>query len=219
MNVFAADGWHGRLGWALGLTADDPAERAAALDRLDAAERNIRDALDRYNRSLRREFSPGREVARRRYEKALGRSLPSGLWHWPFASDLDRRPGLPYVLLFLEWEARYPREWTRHAKDWGTKEKLIREVAVARHDEAVEARLVELVDTVVRRPYRCKDREYVRVARAVDTDRLRSRLEAVSRSDDRWARCRAGYVLWLLDRPGVPHTRHVWRTWSDSFRD
>ncbi|WP_103533507.1 hypothetical protein [Streptomyces sp. SM11] len=28
-----------------------------------------------------------------------------------------------------------------------------------------------------------------------------------------WARRHAGYVLWLLDRPEVPNTRHVWRTW------
>ncbi|GGP73368.1 hypothetical protein GCM10010287_55160 [Streptomyces variabilis] len=35
-------------------------------------------------------------------------------------------------------------------------------------DQAVAFLLVELGDLAVQRPYRCKDREYVRVARAVD---------------------------------------------------
>ncbi|MDX3386091.1 hypothetical protein PV682_32230 [Streptomyces niveiscabiei] len=88
--------------------------------------------------------------------------------------DLATWPGLPYVLLFLEWEARYPLEWTQHAKAWGTKQGLIREVARARQ-EAIKAKLADLVEIVVHRAYRCKDREYVRVARAVDSADLRAR--------------------------------------------
>lgn len=127
--------------------------------------------------------------------------------------DLATWPGLLYVLLFLEWEARYPREWTRHAKAWGTKESLIREVARARQEEAIKAKLTDLVEIVVHRAYRCKDREYVRVARAVDSADLRGRLDRAVDSDSSWARCHAGYVLWLLDRPDLPNTRHVWQTW------
>ncbi|MGW4897484.1 hypothetical protein ACWEQL_35325 [Kitasatospora sp. NPDC004240] len=41
--------WQARLGWAFGLTADDPAERAAAPARLAAARRTVQDALDRFN--------------------------------------------------------------------------------------------------------------------------------------------------------------------------
>ncbi|WP_018568753.1 hypothetical protein [Streptomyces sp. PsTaAH-124] len=65
----------------------------------------------------------------------------------------------------------------------------------------------------VQRTYRCKDREYVRVARAVDGDELRDRLREAQRSESPAARRHASYVLWLLDRPGAPNTRHVWRTW------
>jgi hypothetical protein len=122
-------------------------------------------------------------------------------------------PGLPYVLLFLEWEARYPREWTRHAKAWGTKESFIRGVAVAQQDQAVKRKLTDLVEIVVHRAYRCKDREYVRVARAVDSPDLRRRLIRAADSESPWARCHAGYVLWLIDRPAVPNTRPVWRAW------
>lgn len=86
-------------------------------------------------------------------------------------------------------------------------------MAVAHQDETVRTKLVDLIEIVVQRPYRCKDREYVRVARAVDSDDLRGRLETAVRSDTPWARCHAGYVLWLLDHAEVPNTRHVWRTW------
>ncbi|MFF5506145.1 hypothetical protein [Streptomyces roseolus] len=121
--------------------------------------------------------------------------------------------GLPYALLFLEWEARFPQEWTRHAKSWGTKQSLIRDMARTHQDEAVKATLTDLVEIVVRRAYRCKDREYVRVARAVDSADVRGRLDRAVDSDSPWARCQARYVLWLLDHPELPNTRRVWRAW------
>ncbi|MEE1735121.1 hypothetical protein PUR49_00925 [Streptomyces sp. BE147] len=86
-------------------------------------------------------------------------------------------------------------------------------MAVARHDETVRTKLADLIEIVVQRPYRCKDREYVRAARAVDSNDLRTRLKTAARSGNPWAQRHAGYILWLLDRPEVPNTRHVWRTW------
>ncbi|TVZ95057.1 hypothetical protein [Streptomyces sp. BK340] len=80
------------------------------------------------------------------------------------------------------------------------------------------ARLVDLVGLVVRRTYRCKDREYVRVARAVDGDELRDRLHRAKCSDNPAAQLHASYVLWLLDRPAIANTRHVWRTWLSGTR-
>lgn len=213
VNVDGADVWHERLGWTFGLIASDPAERAAALVRLAEAERNTQDAWNRYNRAWRRRYPLGRQAARRNYLEALRYSLPGGLWDRPTGPDISMWPGLPYALCFLEWEARYPHEWTRHAKSWGTKESLIRDVAAAHHDETVRRKLVELIETIVQRPYRCKDREYVRVARAVDSRDLRSRLERAACAGDPWAQRHARYVLWLLDRPEVPNTRHVWQTW------
>lgn len=218
-----ARAWDERLGWAFGLIADDPAERAAALVRLAEARRKVADALGRFNEMWRLTSPLGTEEqyqepaflqARRMYHQAQRRSLPDGLWGGPAAGDLATWPGLPYALLFLEWEARFPREWTHHAKAWGTKQGLIRDLAVARQEDAVKAKLIDLVEIVVHRAYRCKDREYVRVARAVDSADLRDRLDRAVDSDSPWARCQAGYVLWLLDRPDVPNTRHVWRSWE-----
>ncbi|MGV9558838.1 hypothetical protein [Streptomyces sp. NPDC003522] len=217
-----AGAWAERLGWAFGLIAQDPAVRGAALGHLAQAQRKVTDALARseemwlLTRSLGAEEQyrePAFAQARHRHQQAQRCLLPDGLWGGPVGGDLASWPGLPYVLLFLEWEARYPREWTQHAKAWGTKQSLIRRVARAGQEEAVKAKLTELVEIVVRRAYRCKDREYVRVARAVDSADLRGRLDRAAGSDRAWARCHAGYVLWLLDRPDLPNTRRVWQTW------
>ncbi|MFJ5136986.1 hypothetical protein [Streptomyces sp. NPDC088707] len=215
--------WAERLGWAFGLIAEDPAARGAALVHLAEAQRKVTDALARSNEMwlLTRPLGADEQYrepaflqARRRHQQAQRRSLPDGVWGGLVGGrDLAAWPGLPYVLLFLEWEAKYPLEWTQHAKAWGTKQSLIREVARARHEEAVKAKLTDLVEIVVQRAYRCKDREYVRVARAVDSADLRGRLDRAADSDSPWARCHAGYVLWLLDRPDLPNTRRVWQTW------
>ncbi|MER7582262.1 hypothetical protein [Kitasatospora sp. NPDC097691] len=221
-DVDEARAWDERLGWAFGLIADDPAARAAALVRLAEAQRNVAEALGRSNEMwwLTRPLGADEQYrepaflqARRRYQQAQRHSLPDGVWGRPVGGDLATWPGLPYALLFLEWEARYPREWTEYAKAWGTKQSLIRDVARTHQDEAVKAKLTDLVEIVVHRAYRCKDREYVRVARAVDSADLRGRLDRAADSDSPWARCQAGYVLWLLDHPDLPNTRHVWRAW------
>ncbi len=216
-------GWAERFGWAYGLVAPDPAERAAALVRLDRARREAEDAVLRVHQAWLptpwlRFKTRDRRAAQRAYEAAAGRSLPEALWGKRAAAEISTWPGLPFALLFLEWEARYPQEWTQHAKEWGTKQSLIRELASADHDDRARTKLVELVDLVVQRPYRCKDREYVRVARAVDGEDLRARLHRSHRSENSWAQLHASYVLWLLDRPEVPNTRHVWRTWLAGSR-
>ncbi|MCF0089608.1 hypothetical protein OG983_18715 [Streptomyces jietaisiensis] len=213
-----ADAWHERLGWVFGLIADDPTEREAALAHLDGARRNAWAALDRRNElwHITRPLGPEEQYqepafkrAREVYREMCSRTLPAGLWVGGGADG----PLLPYALLFLEWEARFPRAWTEYAKAWGTKQSLIRRMAVADHDQPTRAKLIDLVEIAVRRTYRCKDREYVRVARAVDGGELRHRLGTAAVSDNPWARLHAGYVLWLLDRPEIPNTRHVWRTW------
>lgn len=156
----------------------------------------------------------------RAYRRACGRCFPGALWSGSEYAhgEISTWPRLPLALLFLEWEARYPQEWTEHAKAWGAKQALIRDLAAADHDQYLRAKLVDLVDLAVQRPYRCKDREYVRVARAVDGDELRGRLHRAHRSGKSWAQLHAGYVLRLLDHPEVPNTRHVWRTWLAGTR-
>ncbi|MEV0222353.1 hypothetical protein [Streptomyces sp. NPDC050704] len=225
-----ARAWDERLGWAYGLIADDPGERAAALERLAAERKKVDSALGRFNEAWstanRLELEGDarcRDVlwsgAYEEYKRVKGHVLPDALWDGEQHDEgAVPWPGLPYALLFLEWEARYPEEWTRHAKAWGTKQAVIRDLAKAAvgGDPVVRAKLIDLVEVVVRRAYRCKDREYVRVARAVDGDELRDRLGRARDSENPWARLHAGYVLWLLDRPEVPNTRHVWRTWLET---
>ncbi|GHH95279.1 hypothetical protein GCM10017779_57360 [Streptomyces capillispiralis] len=214
--------WTERLGWAHGLIAPDPVDRAAALAHLADARAEVRAARARYHEAWRRTAGPGHgprhrdpalAAAQRAYDDAASRCLPEALWNTPVTGGIATWPGLPFALLFLEWEARCPQDWTEHAKAWGTKQKLIRELSAGGHDAAVTAVLVGLVDLVVRRAYRWKDREYVRLARAVDGADLRGRLDRARQSDDPWAQLHARYVLWLLDRPATPNTRHVWHTW------
>ncbi|MEU0337262.1 hypothetical protein [Streptomyces sp. NPDC006193] len=205
--------WSEDLAWAYGLVSPDPAERAAALDRHARARTEAEEAWARLHEGrLPRLLSRARMRA---YRRACGRCFPGALWSGSGYAhgEISAWPRLPLALLFLEWEARHPQEWTEHAKAWGAKQTLIRDLAATGHDRHLRAQLVDLVDLVVQRAYRCKDREYVRVARAVDGDELRDRLHTAQRSDNPAARRHARYVLWLLDRPGTPNTRHVWRTW------
>lgn len=151
----------------------------------------------------------------RAYRRACGRCFPGALWSGSAYAhgESSAWPRLPLALLFLEWEARYPQEWTEHAKAWGTKQALIRGLAATDHDHCLRAKLIDLVDLAVQRTYRCKDREYVRVARVVDGDELRDRLHRAQHSENPAAQRHASYVLWLLDRPEIPNTRHVWCGW------
>ncbi|MGG2460633.1 hypothetical protein ACO0M4_12580 [Streptomyces sp. RGM 3693] len=214
------DEWHKCLGWAYGLVASDPAARAAALSHLAEAQRNTQTAIDLLNESWQRMW-PSRAWTKAAWKYCVVRqhSLPDALWDRPTDADITKWPGLPFALLFLEWEAKCPQEWTRHAKAWGTKQSLLRDLAVDNHSEPVKAKLSELLDLVVQRPYRCKDREYVRICRVMDGNDLRARLTSAAESDNPWPQRHAGYILWLLDRPEVPNTRHVWRTWLAEHHD
>lgn len=64
------------------------------------------------------------------------RCLPEASWFASYADDIRMSPQLPYSLLFLDWEARYPQEWQEQAKAWGTKQALIRRLAVGGRSEA-----------------------------------------------------------------------------------
>ncbi|MFF3069810.1 hypothetical protein ACFVSN_00310 [Kitasatospora sp. NPDC057904] len=216
------EAWHERLGWAHGLIAEDPAVRVAALVRLAAARQAVGSAITEFNGALSQANRSGapepyREPAVRealtRWREARSRSLPEALWQGVTPDAYATWPGLPYALLFLEWELRHPQAWTCHAKAWGTKESVIRELARAELDGPGRAKLADLVELAVRRRYRCKDREYVRIARAVDSPDLRERLAHASGSADPWARTHAGYVLHLLEHPELANSRRTWTDW------
>jgi hypothetical protein len=216
--------WARRIGYTDGLTSGDPSERAIALAHLTAARERVDEALARFNEGWFQAQDLGRlpewyqEPEARRlmaaHAEARRHAYPDALWTRP-RGPLTDWPGLPYALRYLEWEALFPREWTLHGKKWGTKQHLIRDLARDDHRDPERARLVRLVTAAVSRAYRCKDREYVRIARAVDGDDLRAGLTTAADSDNPWARLHAGYVLLLLDDPALPNSRRTWRTWCE----
>lgn len=215
--------WDARLGWAYGLLAEDPAERALALERQRQSQRDVHDAWRRSHDLWASKRTPAAYApdidaaalaAHRAYRAAQVKALPEAFWAaGPPPGEVTAWPGLPYALLYLEWEARHPEEWTRLSKHWGTKQSLIRRLAVPDHGPRTRAKLIDLTIAAVSRPYRCKDREYARLARVLDCPELRVRLSAVADALDPWGRVHAGYVLHLMDHPSLPNSRRIWTTW------
>jgi hypothetical protein len=209
------DNWDERLGWTHGLVSADPAERTAALEHhlrtraaVVAATRRFNDHWHRTRADYR---DPGLRQAMAERTAAQRYAFPAALWAGPStAAETVRWQGLPYALNFLEWEARHPEVWTEHAKEWGTKEGLLRRLAVSGHGDLARERLTDLVELVVHRAHRCKDRRYVGVARAVDSADLRARLTAAADSASPWPRLHAVYVLRMLRDPERPNSRTQW---------
>ncbi|MER6816222.1 hypothetical protein ABT299_43745 [Spirillospora sp. NPDC000708] len=204
-----------------GLVSDDPMKRAAALAQLIEVQRRTHEAQQESNElwclasSLGPEEhyeEPAFRQARQCYGEVRRYSLPDGLSGWPWGG-IAAWPGLPYALLYLEWEAKYPEDWTHYAKSWGTKKGLLQQLEKADHHYGTKAKLTDLVVSAVGRPYRCEDRWYARLARAIDSDGLRARLGHAAQSDSPWAQYQASFVLWLLTNPGAPASRHTWRMW------
>jgi hypothetical protein len=55
--------------------------------------------------------------------------------------------------------------------------------------------------TVPLAQYRCEDVGYARVARSIDSPRLRDSLAAAARSADATSRLHSAYLLWLIENP------------------
>jgi hypothetical protein len=204
------------LGWIVALVSDDEIAHRRALDRYRESVRDARAARRAYDSLLLRvpRSVSAEDAAWERYRTAWLRTPAVALLAERIApEDMPTWDRLPYALAYLEWEAHFPGEWTRHAKVWSTKQHLIRRLAVPGHEPPTRARLVDLVAHVVNRRHRCKDREYARIARVVDGPDLRERLELARRSDEPWARDQAGHVLWLLHNPDVAINRANWFRW------
>ncbi|MQY06136.1 hypothetical protein [Actinomadura macrotermitis] len=208
------EGWEPRLGWTHGLISAVPAERETALQHHVATRAAVFAATQRMNGHWHRtgpDYSdPVFRQSIAEHQAAMRYAFPYGLWQQSSAEDVPHRPELPYVLNFLEWEARHPDVWTEHAKHWGAKESWLRTLAVPGHGDIARERLTAMLELVVSRAYRCKDRHYVGIARAIDSHELRNRLTAVAEHPSPWARLHATYVLDMLQHPDRPNTRAVW---------
>lgn len=123
----------------------------------------------------------------------------------------------PFAVLFLQWERRYPHEWTEAGtwtwSHWTSKELLLRRFAEAGVPIGVQREVVELVGVAVAGPYRCKDWWYAQLARLVDGPPLRESIAAPLGSVVPLPRLRARFLLHVLDHPGIAIRRHTWHRW------
>lgn len=210
-----AESWDDRLGWTFDLIADDPAKRHRAHAMLAEAQRHRTEALRRYNDVWNNNKHPEYGVSLDAWANAQSRTLPDGLWH----VGPDRSGewhGLPYGLLYLQWESRYPDEWWAHAKHWGTKKSLLHKFT--RHHQSLPPDttppLIDLIIEAISRRYRCEDVGYARLARAVDRDKLRARLDMEAGERPGIDRRRVRYLLWLLDHPEAARPKKAqWAGW------
>jgi hypothetical protein len=206
---------------AQALLSADPARRREALAYHRQAEQRVADAVGRYNsvwaraRTLRpRDGSLRAELdeAQAEYLRAQRQALVPCVARWRPSEQPETAALLPYVFVFLEWEARFPQDWPAH---WGTKNHVLTEMSRQQLPPAERARLVDLVDAAVRRPHRCEDQQYALAARAADGPELRARLDAAAREPDPVVRLRAQFTRYLLDNPpaaGQLRRRH-WVRW------
>ncbi|WP_439677754.1 hypothetical protein [Embleya sp. MST-111070] len=218
----AIEDWDTRLGWMRALVSDDEVAHRRALDRYLLVTRDMREAREAYDTIVLRvpRSVSAEEGAWRRFREAWLLTPDAALLaDSPPPAEVPDWGGLPYALTYLEWEARFPAEWTRHAKVWSSKQRLIRLLAVPGHHGPARARLLDLVELVVYRRHRCKDRDYSRIARVIDGDDLRARLEKARASGESWTRDQAGHVLWLLRNPQVPINRTNWFRWLSAKAD
>lgn len=207
--------WDRRLGWSRELVADDVGRRERALGRLAVARGRRDRALRELNAAWREKGLSGAKEEQARYAEARREVFPDALWD--FVPGGVESGGLRYALLYLNWEARYPAEWTAAAKSWATKKALLWKLAraVPELSDAVIGELVELIRYAVCREHRCEDVGYALLARAVGEDRLRPVLAGLADDPVDTYRLRARYLLCLLDHPESPRPKAgQWRAWS-----
>lgn len=123
----------------------------------------------------------------------------------------------PFAVLFLQWERRHPQEWSEAGtwtwSHWGTKELLLRQLAQVGVPGSVRDSMIGLVGAAVAGPYRCKDWLYAPLARSVDGDVLRERVERLLDDANPLPRLRARFLLHLLDQPTMAIRRYTWHRW------
>jgi hypothetical protein len=208
-------GWDERLAWVFDLIADSPAQRRQAQERLTQTRQQWAQALHRYNQVWNNRSHPEYQERFEAFWRAHDFTYPHALWR-KHEEATGSWPGLPYAVLYLQWEALYPHEWFAFKTGWGTKVGVLRDlVRTAKQlPPATVGRLEDLVMMAVRREYRCEDIGYARLARVIDSPGLRARLEVAAQDTHRVYRAHAGYLLWLLDHPDLPHPRaSQWHAW------
>jgi hypothetical protein len=207
--------WDDRLGWAFGLISESADDRAQAHQRLTETREHWVAALRAYNEVLYPRDDALLQVRQDEFSRTHDFTFPQAMWRWR-SMPYPQWRGLPYAILYLEWETRYPDEWRNFNDSWGTKTSILRDLAHCA-DELPAATRRQLADTVVRvarRDYHCEDVGYARLARRLDSPTLRQELTALSQEPATTGRRHALYLLWLLDHPELPHPQtKQWHHW------
>ncbi|WP_053723333.1 hypothetical protein [Saccharothrix sp. NRRL B-16348] len=212
--------------WVWGLVSSDDAVRRQALARHQASIKAAAEALrwsnDVWARAgtpapsephLAAEMDQARAAFRHHYGQTI-MELTAPVW----GDDRELRDRhAPFVLLYLDWEGRYPDDWgapaSRLWSAWGRKAVLLRALDKRGVPEAIRPGMTDLVADVVRRRYRCKDWLYARLVRHIADDRFDERMRALLVDDDPDVRLRAEFLLHVAAHP-KPYVRQTtWGRW------
>ncbi|WP_033442019.1 hypothetical protein [Saccharothrix sp. NRRL B-16314] len=215
--------------WVWDLVARDEDVRRRALARHQASVKAAADALRWSNDVWARAGTPApaeprlaaeMDRARAAFRRHYGRTvmeLTSPVW----GADRElRERHAPFVLLYLDWEGRYPDDWGARASylwsPWGRKQVLLRALEKGGVPETIRPRMTDLVTDVLRRPYRCKDWLYARLVRHIADDRFRERMRSLSEDPDPVVRRRAEFLLHVAEHPQPKVRQTTWGRWLDS---
>jgi hypothetical protein len=138
---------------------------------------------------------------------------------WVWDADIATRSGCaPFVVLYLNWENRYPREWqareSNMSSPWTVKEVLLRRLDRGGVPEEIRPQVAELIMDALQRPYRCKDWLYAPLVQQVADARFLDRVAVLLESEDPLTRLRARFVRHIVEHPAERVTRTSWRRFT-----
>jgi len=223
--------WGFVVGSVEALNAGAPAEYRWYFDLIDEDPRRRVSALARHRQLLEESVAPmrggkyTRATAAERDQAAAACSAArrqtlfgplDAFSHW--GADLAARERyMPYALLFLQWEARYPEEWREAGtwtwSPWSVKETLLKQLIQHGVPPEYHGDVAVLVIAAVGRSYRCKDWMYAAVARHVADPALRDKLIAAAGTAESLASLRCRFLLHVLDAPGLAVRYQTWHRW------
>jgi hypothetical protein len=197
----------GNRSWVYGLVSPDAEVRRRTLTRHKALLAEAADALRRGNwywaEARRRGWSglPAQALEAYAEMRAHQDATIFGMTKIP-----------EFAVVYLRWEVEFPDEWRDPAvtmwSPWSGKEGVLSRLGRDGVPDEFSEPVANLLDAVLRRPYRCKDWLYARVARQVD---YRDRLDALRPEQP----LRAEFVRYVLDHPDLHVTRKTWGRWLD----